>query len=239
MYRQPTAIESGFYQVPEAPQPVHLPPAAIPIVPPQGTVFFAPPWYYPSGMPQTVFIAQPPNMSFESNLMEGPSNDYCSLQEGPTPDTLAADSMCYTPAPLPVSLSPFQPVPVLNPYVRANPVFIVQQPFVAPPTTLNPCMPALAAPQPLCPKLNVLSPPSKQYQPWSTATVTAPTMLKSLPVEENNSATNNNIAFSQTTLTSGYVSATETGSEKTVQRFSGEPVTVGGSKTLGAAQKCA
>lgn len=66
------------------PQPIPFLPAPLPVIPPpQGTVYFQPPYILPSGLPQPMFCEQPnvPS-SVENTSREGPTNDNAGTVQG-------------------------------------------------------------------------------------------------------------------------------------------------------------
>lgn len=66
------------------PQPIPFLPAPLPVIPPpQGTVYFQPPYILPSSLPQPMFCEQPnvPS-SVENTSREGPTNDNAGTVQG-------------------------------------------------------------------------------------------------------------------------------------------------------------
>lgn len=76
------------YQLSEVPslpsQPISFLPAPLSVIPPsQGTVYFQPPYIFPSSLPQPIFCEQP-NIppSLESTAREGTANDNAATIQG-------------------------------------------------------------------------------------------------------------------------------------------------------------
>uniref|UniRef100_A0A915PPF5 C3H1-type domain-containing protein n=1 Tax=Setaria digitata TaxID=48799 RepID=A0A915PPF5_9BILA len=155
VFQHPSSGDSALgYQLSEVPslppQPVPFLPAALPVIPPpQGTVYFQPPYIFPSGLPQPVFCEQ-------SNV------PLPSLENTPREETVpevSPNAVFYPPPSFPIPFPPpVQPFPLFSPYLRPGPVLFVLPPFPDTSTPGNP-LPTLPPPLPSsCPKSSVLQP---------------------------------------------------------------------------------
>lgn len=164
------------YQLSEVPslppQPVSFLPTPLPVIPPpQGTVYFQPPYIFPTGLPQAVFCEQlnVPS-SFENASREGPTNDNTGTMQEAAPD-LSPGSVFYPPPPFTIPFPPpVHPYPLFGPYMRPNPVLFVLPPY--PDASVPGALPPFPPPLPsACPKSSLpLSLPSSfacaPYQNW-------------------------------------------------------------------------
>ncbi|VDK71146.1 unnamed protein product [Onchocerca ochengi] len=145
------------------PQAVPFLPTPLPIIPPpQGTVYFQPPYVFPSGLPQPVFCEQPNVPSLLENI---------STEEA-TPE-VSSNAIFYPPLPFSFPFPPpVQPIPFFSPYIPPSPVLFVLPPFPDISVPGNP-LPPLPPPLPsTCPKSPILqtlpsSFASAPYQSWS------------------------------------------------------------------------
>uniref|UniRef100_A0A2K6VQ86 C3H1-type domain-containing protein n=1 Tax=Onchocerca volvulus TaxID=6282 RepID=A0A2K6VQ86_ONCVO len=156
------------------PQAVPFLPTPLPIIPPpQGTVYFQPPYVFPSGLPQPVFCEQPNVPSLLENIStEGLTNDNAGMVQEATPE-VSSNAIFYPPLPFSFPFPPpVQPIPFFSPYIPPSPVLFVLPPFPDISVPGNP-LPPLPPPLPsTCPKSPILqtlpsSFASALYQSWS------------------------------------------------------------------------
>uniref|UniRef100_A0A0R3RR56 C3H1-type domain-containing protein n=1 Tax=Elaeophora elaphi TaxID=1147741 RepID=A0A0R3RR56_9BILA len=182
------------YQLSEVPpQPIPFIPAPLSVMPPpQGTVYFHPPYIFPSGLPQAMICEQPSvPPSLENTTREVPTNDNAGTVQGvlinrtfisdfiythkQAAPELSPNAVFYPPPPLPIPFPPpVHPFPLFNPYVRPSPVFFVVPPFSDTAVPGNPLPPLPPPPPSACPR-SVLQPlpssfASASYQNWPVAT---------------------------------------------------------------------
>ncbi|KAM3717032.1 Mitochondrial sorting [Dirofilaria immitis] len=174
------------------PQPVSFLPAPLPVMPPpQGTMYFQPPFLLHNGLPQPVFCEQPnvPPL-LENTSREGLTND----NVGTTQEAAAeapSNTVFYPPLSFPVPFPPpVQSFPMFSPYIRPSPVFFILPPFADASTPSN-SLPPLPPPLPSnCPKSVLQSLPtsfaSTPYQGRSitNATSQSPT-IRITPRKDN------------------------------------------------------
>ncbi|CAG9538862.1 unnamed protein product [Cercopithifilaria johnstoni] len=141
---------------PLPPQPISILPTPLPVIPPpQGTVYFQPPYIFQSGLLQPIFCEQP-NVppSLENTTREGPTSNNAGTVQG-----MFFRKLC--------------------PYIRPNPVLFVLSPFPetsAPGNPLPPLPPSLTS---VCSKSSPVLPPlsssfaSAPYQSWPTTNPTS------------------------------------------------------------------
>ncbi|KAL3985729.1 Zinc finger C-x8-C-x5-C-x3-H type (and similar) family protein [Acanthocheilonema viteae] len=172
------------YQLSEVPslppQPIPFLPTPLSVIPPhQGTVYFQPPYIFPSGLPQSIFCEQPSvPPSLENTTRESPTNDSAGTAQEGAPE-LPLNAVFYPPPPFPIPFPPpVHPFPVFSSYIRPNPVLFVLSPFPETSVPGNP-LPPLPPPLPsVCPKPSVLQPlpssfASAPYQSWPTINPTS------------------------------------------------------------------
>uniref|UniRef100_A0A1I7VUL4 C3H1-type domain-containing protein n=1 Tax=Loa loa TaxID=7209 RepID=A0A1I7VUL4_LOALO len=149
-----------------------LPPQPVPflpiIPPPQGTVYFQPPYVFPSGLPQPMFCEQP-------NVL--PSFENIPREEA-APE-LSSSAVFYSPPPFPITFPPpMHPFPLFSPYIRSSPLLFFLPLFSDTSVSGNP-LPPLPPPLPsACPKSSVLqslpsSFASAPYQSWPITNTTS------------------------------------------------------------------
>uniref|UniRef100_A0AAF5PTQ2 C3H1-type domain-containing protein n=1 Tax=Wuchereria bancrofti TaxID=6293 RepID=A0AAF5PTQ2_WUCBA len=163
------------------PQSVSFLPTPLPVIPAsQGTVYFQPPYIFPSGLPHPMFLEQsniPP--SLENTSREGPMSDNAGTMQEAAPE-LSPSAVFYPPPPFPIPFPPpVHPFQLFSPYIRSSPILFVLPPF---PDTSIPGNPLPPLPPPSLPsaypKSSLLqslpsSFASAPYQSWPTTNATS------------------------------------------------------------------
>ncbi|VDN04886.1 unnamed protein product [Thelazia callipaeda] len=166
-------------------------PQSMPFTQPQGTVYFQPPYIFPSGLPQMT-VGEMFNMpqAMENTSMEIVSNDNSPLQGlHSTMSEMQTNAMYYPQPPtLTIPFSPaMQALPYINQYIRPGPILILLPPPV--PDASTPVNPMLQVPVSSTFKPGAAIPalPASfgSYPHWSTTSATSqsPT-LKITPRKE-------------------------------------------------------
>ncbi|VDO46390.1 unnamed protein product [Onchocerca flexuosa] len=115
-----------------------LPPQTVPVIPtpspaippPQGTVYFRPPYVFPDGLPEPVSCEQPNVPSLlENNSTEDFTNNNAGLVQEATPE-VSPNAIFCPPLPIPFPFPPpVQSIPFFTPNISPIPVICVLPPF--------------------------------------------------------------------------------------------------------------